>query len=171
MKQLLTVIVLYAAFVAQVALHHSILDAWAPNLMLLVGLAVARGRGGLGWAALAGLVCDCLCSRPLGVTMLAATLAVTVARFALPAERPSGWRAVAETFAGIAVVESGARMLTAVSVGDANYAAELIASLRVAAATSTAAAVALTVHAICRRVVTRRPNTEIRPAFRMSGRA
>ena len=140
MKLLLTFVAFYAAFVVHVALHYGPAAAWAPNLTLIVGLAAARGRGGVAWPALAGLLCDCLDDRPLGTTMLVATLAVTVGRQWRTVDRPTVRRTIAAQFLLIFSIELFARLLTAFAAGHADVRGAAMSSLM--AATSSAVTVA-----------------------------
>ncbi|MGC1272362.1 MAG: hypothetical protein WBC44_01550 [Planctomycetaceae bacterium] len=140
MKPILIAAGVYAGFVLHVALHYSEIGAWAPNLTLIAGLAATRCRGGIAWAAAAGLLCDCLAGRPLGTTMLATTLVVTVARHFGSRERLSGWRMIGAAFLGIALIELAARLLVGVTAADSDFGVTLTDSLRVA--TTSAATVA-----------------------------
>ena len=140
MAHLLTIALLYAALVAQVALRFGGAGAWTPSLVLLVGLAAGRRlRGGIIWAAAAGLICDSLTGRPLGVTMLAATLATAACGPASPAVRAGPWRSVAGVFLTILSVEASARILAATVAAHPDYAAEMFAATRAAAVTAAVA--------------------------------
>jgi len=134
-KHLSILLLLYAALVAQVSLRYGGAGSWTPNLLLLVGLgAASRLRGGIVWAASAGLACDALSGRPLGVTMLAATLAAAAARqTAVPSPCAGGIYGV---FLSIAAVETAARCLAATVTAGPDYFAEALAALRVASATA-----------------------------------
>lgn len=143
MSHLLAAVLLYAALVAQVALRHGGAGLWTPNLMLLVGLASAgRLRGGILWAAAAGLICDVISGRPLGVTMLVATLAAAVSQGALrKPDRRGTWRIAARVFLCIAAVEAVSRFLAATVIAAPNYAAEILAALRIGGTTAIASVV------------------------------
>jgi cell shape-determining protein MreD len=145
MKLLLTLVACYAAFLLHVALVSAFGGDAAPNLTLVAGLLAVRRAGGVLWPAAAGLLCDCLFERPLGTTMLVATLVVTVASHVFRHSSPSAARRVAGIFLTIAVIESVARTLSSAATSHVDPLTTIVASLTVAAAS--AAAVALMVFA------------------------
>ena len=156
---------LYAAFVLQVALSQQSGSAWMPNLVLLVGLACAR-RSGVGWAAAAGLLCDALAGRPLGVTMLVASLTATIARQNSPQRVEAGLlREAMATFLAILLIEASARALAGTVAVAPSHWTELVMALQIAAATAGCGLIArfaaVFLHAGWRRVVdVRRPESE-----------
>lgn len=177
MKLILIAGGVYASFVLHVALHYSEIGAWAPNLTLIAGLAATRSRGGVAWAAAAGLLCDCLTGRPLGTTMLVATLAVTVARHVGNRDRRGGWHAVGTTFLGIAVIELAARLLVGVTTDDLGFAGTFTDSLRIAATSAATVTFFPVSAAIVAALLPSRSRSTglaalggVRPADRLSGR-
>jgi rod shape-determining protein MreD len=77
MKHVVLAVLTYAALVLQVARsRYEFLGAASPDYLLIVAaaaLVVARGWPAIVWAALAGLLSDCLTPDRLGPCMLAAT--------------------------------------------------------------------------------------------------
>jgi hypothetical protein len=127
------------------------MGAWTPSLVLLVGVRLGRLRGALLWASVAGLVCDCLAGRPLGVTAFAAGMTVAVLRVLRPTQ--GGWRAeTLDAFAGVAVIEFAARLVAITGEGPLNPAAIGGDAFRVAV---TSAGVVLALEA-CSRLFRRR---------------
>jgi len=172
MKPILMLAAVYAAFLADVAVQTDATAGWAPNLTLLAGLVVMRGPGGLGWVALAGLLCDCLDDRPLGTTMLVATLVVALTRQSRFADRLRSASPATAVFLVIAIVELMARALAGVVEGT-NWTADLAAALSIATTSAAVFAVAV----IPGRMFGMRggPATDTssagpRPACRLSGR-
>lgn len=141
MTHLIILLSFYVALVAQVALRYGGAGPWTPNLILLVGLnAATRARGGIAWAAAAGLVCDALTGRPLGVTMLIATLAASASRGETPgSDIAAPRRRAATNFLLIAAVESVSRLLAATVVTSPDFAAEVLAAAQTALVTAAAA--------------------------------
>ncbi|MBA3312483.1 MAG: hypothetical protein M3552_09530 [Planctomycetota bacterium] len=111
LQQLSIALGMYAAFLVDVALRACTGTEWLPSAVLLAASMVGRNRGGIFWATMAGLLCDGLAGRPLGVTMLVAALATTVLREASPTRVSNGLWRVAQAFAFVAVIEFGARLL------------------------------------------------------------
>lgn len=70
----------YAALVSQVSLRESLaVSGIAPDFLSLVVVVAAfglRGASAIVWAAIGGLLADCLSSSSLGLQMLVATLVV-----------------------------------------------------------------------------------------------
>ncbi len=138
MRHLALPTLLYAGLVGHVALRYGAGWPTAPNLLLLAGLWAGLRRPGAGTvaAAVAGLACDSIAGRPLGATMLAATLCVTVAA-RWRADAPAA-RLPARTlglFVAVFAVEGIARQLALVSDRSQRL-AELDATVRIAAATA-----------------------------------
>lgn len=168
MSHVLTALLLYAAVVAQVALRYGGAAGWTPNLLLLVGFASAgRVRGGIIWAAVAGLLCDGIGGRPLGVTMLVATLAVAVSRGSrATSARPRVWRAAVGVFLSVAAVEAASRVLAVTVMADPSYAAELLAAARVAATTACVSVAGATIRRGMPRFVNRNAASSAEGRFR-----
>jgi len=80
LARLMTPLLLYAAFLADVTLHSVSELRWRPSLLLLAAFIIVRTPAGIVWSAAAGLICDGIADRPLGATMLAATLTATICR-------------------------------------------------------------------------------------------
>ena len=85
MAYLFVPLALYASLVAQTALRFGGAGHWTPNLMLLVGLAASRGRGGVVWAAGAGNWSE-PSTEALGTSTRKASTMATV-----PMKMPEAW--------------------------------------------------------------------------------
>ncbi len=176
-KTLFLLVGCYVAFVLHVALLGSAAAAWVPNLTLAAGLAAGRSRFGIIWPALAGLLCDSLYARPLGTTMLTATLVVTVGRQWRALARPTVPRSsvgqvfVAPCFA-ILVIELVSRLLAGFAAGDVAFREGAVTSLTITATTAAATAlVLLAVHGGLRLAERRRPRSHSRNGSRMNVRS
>lgn len=137
MRHLVAIVMLYLAFVGHVGIRFGVTGNWTPNLMLLVVLLVAPASIQIPMAAFAGLLFDATSGRPLGVTMLAATLVVTVlwhVRRASP-RRTKGGSNFAVVFLAVLAVEASSRLLASSVVNGANRWSEAITSLKIATTT------------------------------------
>ena len=135
-------LLMYGGLIAHVALRGLVPPVWLPNLLLLAAAmacctGVRRGQAtGVVWAAVAGLLCDALTGRPLGVTMLAATLVATLAaRLRVPATC-SPLRQAGTVLVFVAVVEMAARSLSYPTPLGMNHGANIAAALAVATVTA-----------------------------------
>ncbi|MEX0704842.1 MAG: rod shape-determining protein MreD [Planctomycetales bacterium] len=95
MKTLFLITAAYLAFVAQAALVPRLpWTGFAPDLLLVVACctaALSNGRRAIVWPASLGLLGDCLAAGPLGIRMLAATVAAAaIAGWRQRTPRPSG---------------------------------------------------------------------------------
>jgi cell shape-determining protein MreD len=106
-----TPLLLYAALLADVALRSMTNEAWLPNLLLLAAFSVVRSPAGIVWCAGAGLICDGISDRPLGVTMLAATLTATIYREVTRDDAQSAGWSLVKTFVFLAMIECSARVV------------------------------------------------------------
>jgi rod shape-determining protein MreD len=136
---------LYAALLLDVALRAAAPSPWLPNVLMLIAFVAMQFRGGIGWTAVAGLMCDGLSGRPLGVTMLVATLTATVAREALSPRSSAGLSAVGSVFAFTAVVEAASRFIANTVAARPEHVSSLAGALQVAATTSMCVAIAMIV--------------------------
>ena len=145
MAHLLTAALLYGALITQVTLRYGGAGPWTPSLLLLAGLGAARRlRGGIVWAAAAGLVCDSLSGRPLGVTMLSATLVAALVRSSSgAATAPPAFRQMVAIFLSVAGVEAAGRVLGATVLSRPDYLAECLEATQTAFVTAGVAAVGL----------------------------
>jgi rod shape-determining protein MreD len=168
MAYLFVPLALYASLVAQTALRFGGAGHWTPNLMLLVGLAASRGRGGVVWAAGAGLLCDAMAGRPLGVTMLTATLAAALlGRLGVKSAHRPVWRVSLGAFVSVTAVEAWARIFTATVVAEPDLKAELLVALQIAFTTACVASI-IPLAAWCVSSL-RRPARSSRGVFGLSG--
>lgn len=168
MAYLFLPLALYASLVVQTALRFGGAGHWTPNLMLLVGLVASRGRGGVLWPACAGLLCDVTTGRPLGVTMLTATLAAALlGRLWTKSAGKPIWRVVLGMFFSVAAVEAWARVLTATVVAEPDLKTELLFALQIAFTTACVAATILLLTRLSPAV--RRPRGSSRDAFGYAG--
>lgn len=136
MRYLLAAALLYLAFVGHVGIRFGVTGNWTPNLMLLVVLLAAPTSMQIPMAALAGLLFDATSGRPLGVTMLAATLVVTIHwhfRRSNP-RRAQGKSNFAIVFLAVLAVEALSRLLASSVVNEADRWSELATSLKIATA-------------------------------------
>lgn len=137
MRHIFAAIMLYFAFVAHVGIRFGVTGSWTPNLMMLAVLFAAPRSTRIAFAALAGLLFDATSGRPLGVTMLVATLVVTILRNVRRADD----RAVSLTFRSLEVflavfaVEAASRLLAGTVVASFDRSIELTTSLKIAAST------------------------------------
>jgi rod shape-determining protein MreD len=147
-----TPLLLYGALLADVALRSMTDAAWLPNLLLLAVFSVVRSPAGIVWCAAAGLMCDGISNRPLGVTMLAVTLAATIYREVTRDDvQNAGWSLV-KVFVFLAVIECIARIVTETLSASPDAAAATWSGLQTAIATTTIAAVLIANTRLARRV-------------------
>lgn len=140
-RNLLTASSVYAAFLVDVTLRAG-LTVWLPNMLLLVAFIVAKQRSGVFWATGAGLLCDGLIGRPLGVTMIVAALTTTLFR-ELPALRTKGGGVLLlRAFLFVLVIEFFARLLANTVMAHGGEHEPLTRALQVAVATVIYAATA-----------------------------
>lgn len=147
---------LYAALLADVMLLSAGETRWLPNLVLLAAFRLVRTPGGVAWSAVAGLMCDGVSGKPLGVTMLAATLAATVYRDAIRDDaRSVGWLLV-KVFVFVAAIDCGARLVAETVSATPEIAEALVRGIQTAIATAGVAAVLLAFRGLAKRISTSR---------------
>jgi hypothetical protein len=147
----MTPLTLYVAWLGDVLLRSTIDTPWLPTLILLVAFKVMRTPSGIAWCALAGLVCDGIAERPLGVTMLAATLTATVMREVGRLETDNtSWHLV-KAFAFVAIVECASRAVVESIDASPDVAVALTRGIQTAIATTGTAAVLVGTEKIVKR--------------------
>jgi rod shape-determining protein MreD len=159
-RYVVTMLALYVGLIADIALRDGVLGPWAPSLTLLVGVLAARRRGGILWASLAGLLCDCVTGRPLGATMFAAGMTAATARVLRP--EGSSLRLV-DAFLCIAVAEGAARLVAAAGGGSADLLADVAGALKAAITTTLMLVLGLVVSTLVRRVTGRESQPSLVP--------
>ena len=132
---LITLFSLYAAFLADVTIRSVSDSQWLPNLVLLAAFCVLRTRVGIISAATAGLICDGLADRPLGLTMLTATLAATVCREVTRTDADSVIWFCLKVFVFVAVIECSARFVAETISTAPDPAGAILSGMRVAVTT------------------------------------
>lgn len=143
---------LYAAFLTDVVLRSVIESTWRPNLMLLAAFSVLRTRISIVWSATAGLMCDGMADRPLGVTMLAATLAATIFREVTRGDADSVSWFLAKAMVFVAVIECSARMMTSMVSDAPNGVGALASGMQAALATMLIAALLIPLQRLASRI-------------------
>ena len=115
--------VVYVAAAAQAVLAPRIaIGGAAPEFLLLVAIAAAlavRTWSAIVWAALIGLIGDCLSDRPPGIEMLVTTVVVLFVQRVLYAKPDvSAIRGVVVATAAVAVIVLAREAVTAALTGD-----------------------------------------------------
>ena len=135
MRHLFAAAAVYAGLVADVALNGALLAGCAPSCLLLAGTTAGRQPGALLWAAIAGLMCDCMTGRPIGVTAFSAGMTVALLRAVRPTRAALPSRTV-EVFAAITVIQVASNAMSLFGEVSAGTATLLLSAFRTAASTA-----------------------------------
>lgn len=141
LSRLMTPLALYTAWLGDVLLRSTFDTPWLPMLIMLAAFKVMRTPFGIAWCAIAGLVCDGIAERPLGVTMLAATLTATVMRELARRETDGAAWHLVKAFAFVAIIECVARVVVESIGASPDIAVALMQGIQTAIATTALAAV------------------------------
>lgn len=132
---------LYTAWLGDVLLRSTFDTSWLPTLILLAAFNVMRTPFGIAWCAIAGLVCDGIAERPLGVTMLTATLTATVLSERARREMDRATWHLVKALVFVAVIECAACVVVESVDASSGIAVALMQGVQTAITTTALAAV------------------------------